>query len=156
MGDINGYAQSIHTPTDDFMSYENFIFEIPEAYGGSDRLRVSMAIIGDYDGQSGSSFFGPGTSGYSMETDSKNGEDFGLVGVQMLDTPLATENIDLNQDGTIDVYEGEYLKMTGFHWWDWLGRPGIVGNSDIGGGFLLTELQRWCTDQGIFRTKFSG
>ena len=133
MGDINGYSGSIHTNSDDFMSYENFTFETPstEGDGATDILRVSMAMIGDYDGYSG-----PSLSGYSMNTDSKNGEDFGLVGVQMLETPLATENTDLDQDGMIDIYEGEYLKMTGFHWFDWMGRPGIVGNSDIGGGSI--------------------
>ena len=33
-----------------------------------------------------------------------------------------------------DIYAGEKLKMTDWHWFDWMGRPGVVGSSDIGGG----------------------
>ena len=32
------------------------------------------------------------------------GNDFGLVAVQMLDSPRATENVDLDQDGFVDIY----------------------------------------------------
>ena len=132
MGDINGYSQSYHTPADDFMEYEKYTIEIPstEGDGATDRMNISMALIGDYDGYSGG-----GLSGYSMDDPTSDpGTDFGIVAVQMLDSPLAKEDIDIGNDGTIDIYAGEKLKMTDWHWFDWMGRPGVVGSSDIGGG----------------------
>jgi hypothetical protein len=84
-------------------------------------LRVSIAIIGDWDGQSNAAY------GYSMDPDSPSmGTDFGLVAVQMLDSPLATDDVDLDLDGITDIYVGEKLKMTDWHWFDWYNRPGVV------------------------------
>ena len=61
-------------------------------------LRVSIAVIGDWDGVSNSAY------GYSMNPDIPSmGNDFGLVAVQMLDSPLATDNVDLDQDGITDI-----------------------------------------------------
>ena len=54
------------------------------------------------------------------------GTDFGLVAVQMLDSPIATDNVDLDQDGITDIYAGEKLKMTDWHWFSWYNRPGVV------------------------------
>ena len=34
--------------------------------------------------------------------------------------------VDLDQDGTIDIFPGEPLKMTDWHWFDWYNRPGVV------------------------------
>ncbi len=113
MGDINGYSGAIHTNADDFMEYidcltspEFFPDGCPEV--GGEVLRISMALIYDYDGISG-----PAT-------------DLGLVATQLLDSPLATDEIDLDQDGFADIYPGEPLKMTDWHWFDWYNRPGVV------------------------------
>jgi len=82
---------------------------------------VSIAVIGDWDGVSNAAM------GHSMDPElPAMGTDFGLVAVQMLDSPLATENVDLNQDGITDIYVGEKLKMTDWHWFDWYNRPGVV------------------------------
>ena len=87
----------------------------------SKELRVSIAVIGDWDGVSNSAY------GYSMNPDIPSmGNDFGLVAVQMLDSPLATDNVDLDQDGITDIYIGEKLKMTDWHWFSWYNRPGVV------------------------------
>ena len=115
---------NVHTNGDDFMEYYYDIIEIPssEGDGSTERMLISMALIGDYDGYSGA-----GVSGYSMDdTDQDPGNDFGIVAVQLLDSPLATENLDFNQDGIIEVYEGEKMKMTDWHWFDWYNRPGVV------------------------------
>ena len=122
--DING-SFSVHTNGDDFMEYvdcktsTNYYPDGCPIING-DELRVSIAVIGDWDGQSNNAF------GYSMDPDAIDGSDFGLVAVQMLDSPNATENVDLNQDGAPDIYTGEKLKMTDWHWFDWYNRPGVV------------------------------
>ena len=68
-----------------------------------------------------------------MDTsDQDPGNDFGVVAVQMLDSPLATESVDLDQDGIIDIYPGEKLKMTDWHWFDWYNRPGVVSREGSG------------------------
>jgi hypothetical protein len=67
-----------------------------------------MAMIYDYDGNS-------------------NGvTDLGVVATQLLDTPKATREIDLDLDGFPDRFPGEDLKMTDWHWFDWYNRPGVV------------------------------
>jgi len=121
MGDRSGYNSGLHTNDDDFMKYYWEIFEL-----NNERLLISMAMIGDYDGLSG-------VAGYAMDPDTPSpGNDFGVVGCQLLDSPRATDPVDLDQDGTIDIFPGEPLKMTDWHWFDWYSRPGVTraeGNS---------------------------
>ena len=126
-GDYN-----VHTNADDFMEYYYDIVEIPSSDGNGEtqRMLISMALIGDYDGLSGSD-----VQGYSMDADDTDpGTDFGIVAVQLLDSPLATENIDFDQDGVVDVYAGEKMKMTDWHWFDWYNRPGVVFQEGDQGG----------------------
>jgi len=113
VGDESGYNASYHTNDDDFMKYYWEIFEL-----NNERMLISMAMVGDYDGFSG-------TSGFSMNGDAPPGNDFGLVATQLLDSPRATDPVDLDQDGTIDIFPGEPLKMTDWHWFDWYSRPGV-------------------------------
>ncbi len=113
VGDQNGYNASYHTNDDDFMKYYWDIFEV-----NNERMLISMAMVGDYDGQSG-------VSGYAMNGESNGNSDFGIVATQLLDSPKATDPVDLDQDGTIDIFPGEPLKMTDWHWFDWYSRPGV-------------------------------
>jgi len=117
MGDWNGYNGGLHTNDDDFMKYYWDVFEVND-----ERMLISMAMIGDHDGESG-------VAGYALDeptATSHPGNDFGVVATQLLDSPRATENVDLDQDGTIDIFPGEPLKMTDWHWVDWYQRPGVV------------------------------
>jgi len=103
------------TSRDDFMKYYWEILEI-----NHERLLISMAMIGDYDGYSG-------VLGYAMDPDTPSpGNEFGLVATQLLDSPNATIPIDLDKDGVIDIFPGEPLKMTDWHWLDWYLRPGVT------------------------------
>ncbi|HIE79870.1 MAG TPA: hypothetical protein EYQ03_04275, partial [Nitrospinaceae bacterium] len=36
------------------------------------------------------------------------------------------EPVDLDGDGSPDIYPGSKLKMTDWHWFDWYNRPGVV------------------------------
>ncbi len=92
-----------HSNEDDFMEY---YWE--RMYVKGDSMRISMAMIYDYDGNS------------------NGATDLGIVATQLLDSPLATHNIDLDKDGEPDIYAGEPLKMTDWHWFDWYNRPGVV------------------------------
>ena len=123
---------TVHTNDDDFMEYidcktsrEYYPITAEAPYGcpwrNGKELRVSIAVIGDWDGVSNAAM------GYSMDPNVETqGTDFGLVAVQMLDSPAATEEIDLDNDGTVDIYPGERLKMTDWHWFSWYNRPGVV------------------------------
>ncbi len=44
--------------------------------------------------------------------------------VKLLDTPTATEDVDLDGDGRIDIFKGDKLGLTSWHWFDWYFRPG--------------------------------
>ena len=108
----------VHSNADDFMEYydcKNGAF----CPGGlsvnpdgccevinDDTLRVSIAMIYDYNN-------GPP-------------EDIGIVATQLLDSPYATVPVDLNYDGINDIYPGDKLKMTDWHWFSWYNRPGVV------------------------------
>ena len=113
VGDMSGYSSSYHTNDDDFMKYYWEIFEL-----NNERMLISMAMVGDYDGFSGA-------AGYAMSGEPSPGTDFGIVATQMLDSPRATDPVDLDQDGTVDIFPGEPLKMTDWHWFDWYSRPGV-------------------------------
>ena len=113
VGDMSGYSSSYHTNDDDFMKYYWEIFEL-----NNERMLISMAMVGDYDGFSGA-------AGYAMNGEPSPGTDFGIVATQMLDSPKATDPVDLDQDGTVDIFPGEPLKMTDWHWFDWYSRPGV-------------------------------
>ena len=113
VGDLGGYNAAYHTNDDDFMKYYWDIFEI-----NNERMLISMAIVGDYDGLSGA-------AGHAMSDEPSPGTDFGIVATQLLDSPRATDPVDLDQDGTIDIFPGEPLKMTDWHWFDWYSRPGV-------------------------------
>ncbi|MBH10800.1 MAG: hypothetical protein CMG74_10715 [Candidatus Marinimicrobia bacterium] len=116
VGDINGYNSGLHTNDDDFMKYYWESFEV-----NNERMLISMAMIGDHDGISA-------VPGYPLDTEDVPvpGSNFGVVATQLLDSPRATVNIDLDQDGTIDIFPGEPLKMTDWHWVDWYARPGVI------------------------------
>ena len=113
-GDKYGNS-SYWTSRDDYMKYYWEVLEI-----NHERLLISMAMIGDYDGYSG-------VLGYAMDPDTPSpGNEFGLVATQLLDSPRATVPIDLDKDGVIDIFPGEPLKMTDWHWLDWYLRPGVT------------------------------
>ena len=117
MGDWDGYNGGLHTNDDDFMKYYWEQFEV-----NNERMLISMAMIGDHDGVSG-------VGGYILDEPASTthpGNEFGVVATQLLDSPKATDPVDLDQDGTIDVFPGEPLKMTDWHWVDWYQRPGVV------------------------------
>ncbi len=120
MGDWDGYNSGLHTNDDDFMKYYWERFTINNET--QDDMLISMAMIGDHDGISG-------VPGFILDEPSAGGHpgnEFGVVATQLLDSPRATKNIDLDGDGSPDIYEGEPLKMTDWHWVDWYQRPGVV------------------------------
>jgi len=107
---------------DDYMKYHWEVFEV-----NNERMLISMAMIGDYDGYSG-------VAGYAMDPATTSpGNEFGLVATQLLDSPLATEPVDLDRDGVVDIFPGEPLKMTDWHWLDWYLRPGVTHPESLSG-----------------------
>lgn len=101
-----------HTNEDDYMEYYDERFEM-----AGESLIISMAMIYDYDGVS------------------NGARDLGIVATQLLDTPKATREIDLDLDGFPDRFPGEDLKMTDWHWFDWYNRPGVVNREGNGSCF---------------------
>ncbi len=107
---------------DDYMKFYWEVFEV-----NNERMLISMAMIGDYDGYSG-------IAGYSMDPNTPSpGNAFGLVATQLLDSPKATSPVDLDKDGVIDIFPGEPLKMTDWHWLDWYLRPGVTHPESLSG-----------------------
>jgi hypothetical protein len=98
-----------HSNQDDFMEYYWEKIKVKQ-----DSMLISMAMIYDYSGIDNNG------------ATELQGKDIGIVATQLLDSPLATSPIDLDKNGSIDIYPGEPLKMTDWHWFDWYNRPGVV------------------------------
>ena len=108
----------VHSNDDDFMEYYDCALTNDCDFVNDDFLRVSIAMIYDYDGQSNSA------------------SDIGIVATQLLDSPYATEEIKL-ADG-ITIPAGNKLKMTDWHWFSWYARPGVVNeesNAGVSAGY---------------------
>ncbi len=56
------------------------------------------------------------------------------VAVKLLDTPLASDTVWLNE--TQYIAPGEELGLTDWHWFDWYNRPGVVDKEGSGGPFI--------------------
>jgi hypothetical protein len=76
-------------------------------------VNYNMAFI--YDQQSGG--IGPYTAGPGP---------IAYTSVKLLETPKATENIDLDGDGITDITAGSQLGITDWHWFRWENRPGVI------------------------------
>ena len=50
-----------------------------------------------------------------MSGEAPQGSDFGIVATQLLDSPRATDPVDLDQDGVVDIFPGEPLKLSLIH-----------------------------------------
>ena len=46
--------------------------------------------------------------------------------IKLLETPLATEDIDLDGNGEVDIINGDQLGITDWHWFRWENRPGVI------------------------------
>jgi len=69
--------------------------------------------------------------GYIYDLDGESGPYFDWTetelaysAVKLLDTPTASENVDLNGNGLDDIFIGDDLGLTSWHWFDWYFRPG--------------------------------
>lgn len=64
---------------------------------------------------------------YDQESEPYGGAGpIAYTSIKLLETPLATEDIDLDGDGVYDIHEGEQLGITDWHWFRWETRPGLI------------------------------
>jgi len=69
---------------------------------------------------------------YDFDDDSEGATNLAWVGLKLLDTPLATEPVDIDNDGIPDIQIGEELGLTDWHYFDWYVRPGARDESPSG------------------------
>ncbi len=64
---------------------------------------------------------------YIWDLDDESGGLTGMAytALKFLDSPPAARNLDLDNDGIIDVRQGDKLGLTDWHWFDWYARPGV-------------------------------
>ncbi len=80
---------------------------------------LNFAYIYDLDGDHDNYYVGDKTLAYCA--------------VKLLDTPPASEQVDLDADGSADILPGDKLGLTSWHWFDWYFRPGARDGSPLGG-----------------------
>ncbi len=73
-------------------------------------LDYNFGYIYDLDGDHNNPYVGNKKLAYSA--------------VKLLDTPVATDSVDLDGDGVADILPGDKLGLTSWHWFDWYFRPG--------------------------------
>ncbi|MBC8377516.1 MAG: hypothetical protein H8E26_15870 [FCB group bacterium] len=154
--DTNGdnVADVVWIPTtaeDGTVTYElmdrNFVgdplvhgFDYQGAYGGFyfDVDSYSRLENGQYTGRTNDDDMMAFDTTYDMafiwdwDDDSNGAENLAYSALKLLDTPLASQNLDINGDGAIDIQQGQALGLTDWHWFDWYKRPGVL--KDEGGG----------------------
>jgi len=150
----DGIADVIWVPTTDDdgnVTYElmdrNFVgdplvhgFDYQGAYGGFyfDVDSYSRLENGQYTGRTNDDDMMAFDTTYDMafiwdwDDDSNGAENLAYSALKLLDTPLASQNLDINGDGAIDIQQGQALGLTDWHWFDWYKRPGVL--KDEGGG----------------------
>ncbi len=159
--DTNGddVADVVWVPTtadDGTVTYElrdrNFIgdpevhgFDYQGAYGGFyfDVDSYSRLENGQYTGRTHDDDMMTFDTTYDMafiwdwDDRSSSATDLAYSALKLLDTPLASQDLDINGDGSIDIQQGQSLGLTDWHWFDWYKRPGVL--KDEGGGSSCSD-----------------
>ncbi len=75
---------------------------------------------------------------YIWDLDDESGGLTGMAysSLKFLDSPPANRDLDLDGDGISDVFEGEKLGLTDWHWFDWYARPGVRSVETNSGPFV--------------------
>ncbi len=61
---------------------------------------------------------------WDLDDNSSGATNLAYAALKLLETPRATEPVDLDGDGIPDIQVGEKLGLTDWHWFDWYFRPG--------------------------------
>ena len=154
--DTNGdnIADVVWVPTtadDGTVTYElmdrNFIgdpdihgFDYEGVYGGFyfDVDSYSRLENGQYTGRTNDDDMMAFDTTYDMafiwdwDDRSSSATNLAYSALKLLDTPLASENLDIDGDGFIDIQQGQALGLTDWHWFDWYKRPGVLKAEDGG------------------------
>ncbi len=115
------------------------------AYGGFyfDVDSYSRTADGRYTGRSHDDDMMAFDTTYDMayiwdwNDDSNGADNLAYSALKLLDTPLASRDLDINGDGDVDIREGDALGLTDWHWFDWYKRPGVL--KDEGGGSSCSD-----------------
>jgi len=159
--DTNGddVADVVWLPTtaaDGTVTYElmdrNFIgdpavhgFDYKGAYGGFyfDVDSYSRLADGRYNGRTNEDDMMAFDTTYDMayiwdwDDLSTSATNLAYSALKLLDTPLASQDLDINGDGSTDIQQGQALGLTDWHWFDWYKRPGVL--KDENGGASCTD-----------------
>ncbi|OQX88832.1 hypothetical protein B6D60_01015 [candidate division KSB1 bacterium 4484_87] len=100
----------------------------------NDRMDWMTFLRSEYDAENDTTY------GYNMAfiydyrygTGNFPGPEYKVIpAVKILETPPAPHDIDMDGDGVTDIYQGDQLGITGWHWFEWEQRPGQVDNTRL-------------------------
>jgi len=69
---------------------------------------------------------------WDWDDNSNGARNLAYSALKLLDTPLASTDLDIDGDGLTDINEGEALGLTDWHWFDWYKRPGVLRDETAG------------------------
>jgi len=120
--------------TGDLGDGSHYGFDYQEAFGGFyfDVDSYSRLENGQYTGRTNDDDMMAFDTTYDMgfiwdwDDRSTNATHLAYSALKLLDTPKASEDLDINGDGAVDIHQGESLGLTDWHWFDWYKRPGVL------------------------------
>jgi hypothetical protein len=131
--DIIFFKMCLYNESDKYFNSEGYNYENVYAGFYFDVDSYNRLADGSYAGRTNDDdMMGYNTDydfGYIYDLDGDSGpysagKELAYSAVKLLETPEATEEVDLDGDGYTDIYPGDKLGLTSWHWFDWYFRPG--------------------------------
>lgn len=125
---------------EDLEDGSHYGFDYEGAFGGFyfDVDSYSRLANGQYTGRTNDDDMMAFDTEYDMafiwdwDDQSSTATNLAYSALKLLDTPAASKDLDIDGDGVIDVYQGETLGLTDWHWFDWYKRPGVLKDENAG------------------------
>lgn len=100
----------------------------------NDRMDWMTYLASEYDAQNDTTYHYNMAFIYDFRYGTGNfpGPEYKVIpALKILETPPAPRDIDMDSDGVVDIFKGDQLGITGWHWFEWEQRPGQVDNTRL-------------------------
>ncbi|MDZ7263032.1 MAG: hypothetical protein ONB16_00515 [candidate division KSB1 bacterium] len=100
----------------------------------NDRMDWMTYIASEYDAENDTTYHYNMAYIYDYRYGTGNfpGPEYKVIpALKILETPPAPKDIDMDGDGVVDIFKGEQLGITGWHWFEWEQRPGQIDNTRL-------------------------
>ena len=100
----------------------------------NDRMDWMTFVSSEYDAENDTTYHYNMAYIYDYRYGTGNfpGPEYKVIpALKILETPPAPRDLDMDGDGTTDIFQGDQLGITDWHWFEWEQRPGQVDNTRL-------------------------